>query len=223
MAKIFIVEDEENIADLVRMNLEIEGHSLSVINSGDEAIDRLAELCSSDLLLLDWMLPGTSGVEITKAVRKTSEVPILILSAKGSTSERIEGLKAGANDYLPKPFDLEELLLRVQNLLPIHKSSTVQIGLLTVDLKSFEVHDEQDVLVQELSKREIGLLELFSENEGSVISREEILDRLWGKEQFPTSRTIDNYILNFRKLFEPNPKEPRYFHSIRGVGYKFTL
>ena len=223
MARVIIVEDEENIADLLRMNLEIEGHQLEVFTRGDDALSKSEDLAKADLLVLDWMLPEVSGIELTKKVRETSNVPILILSAKGSTSERIEGLKAGANDYLPKPFDLEELLLRVQNLLPSVGDDELKIGTLTVNLESYDVVDVEGKLTNQLSKREIGLLILFKEKEGTVVSRDEILSRLWGKEQFPTSRTIDNYILNFRKIFESNPRNPQHFHSIRGVGYKFTL
>ena len=132
----------------------------------------------------------------------------------------------GANDYLAKPFDLEELILRIQNLVmnkPDLSSKSIKIGEVRVNFSSFEASDEQYKTIHVFSKREIELLELFYENEGKVVSRDDILDRLWGKDNFPTSRTIDNYILTFRKIFEQNPKEPTYFHSIRGVGYRFTL
>jgi two-component system alkaline phosphatase synthesis response regulator PhoP len=137
-------------------------------------------------------------------------------------------LKSGGNDYLGKPFDLEELLLRVSILtgrsVKKDKAQTVlSIGDKTVNFNTFEVTSGSGIRLAELSKREIDLLQLFLEKEGKVVSRDEILDRIWGKDQFPTSRTIDNYILAFRKLFEPDPKNPRYFHSIRSVGYKFTL
>jgi two-component system alkaline phosphatase synthesis response regulator PhoP len=153
-------------------------------------------------------------------------VPILFLSAKGTTADRIAGLKLGANDYLVKPFDLEELLLKIQILIngsvQADQQSQHQIGDKQVDFTSFELRDAAGVLLHTFTKREVQLLALFVEKEGRVIARNEILDRLWGLEQIPTSRTIDNYILNFRKLFEPDPKNPRYFHSIRGVGYKFS-
>ena len=132
----------------------------------------------------------------------------------------------GANDYLAKPFDLEELILRIQNLVmnkPDLSSKSIKIGEVRVNFSSFEASDEQSKTIHVFSKREIELLELFYENEGKVVSRDDILDKLWGKDNFPTSRTIDNYILTFRKIFEQNPKEPTYFHSIRGVGYRFTL
>jgi two-component system alkaline phosphatase synthesis response regulator PhoP len=222
MAKIIIIEDEGNIADLIRMNLEIEGHSTLVFSDGQKAADSINIICDSDLIVLDIMLPKISGLELANLIRSNSHVPILMLSAKGSTSDRISGLKAGANDYLPKPFDLEELLLRVQNLIPSREDGVFIVGCFTVNIESFECHDESGNKIHDFSKREVALLKLFNEKQGQVVSRDEILDRIWGKEQFPTSRTIDNYILTFRKIFEKNPREPHFFHSIRGVGYKFT-
>ncbi len=223
MNRICIVEDEESIGELLRMNLEMENFEVQLFNHGGKALQNIADLLASDLLILDVMLPEKSGLEICQEVRKTSQVPILILSAKGSTSDRVQGLKLGANDYLAKPFDLEELLLRVNNLIPQKTESSQQliIGDNQVNLITYNVHFKNGE-VKTLSKREIELLELFSEKEGQVISRDEILDKLWGTESFPTSRTIDNYILAFRKMFEQDPKNPQYFHSIRSVGYKFT-
>jgi two-component system alkaline phosphatase synthesis response regulator PhoP len=172
------------------------------------------------------MLPGKSGFEICTELRKVSNVPVLFLSAKGTTEDRIHGLKLGANDYLPKPFDLEELLLRVSILTKNTDKSTSLVEFIiadqTINFETYEVKNNTNHQLITLSKKEIELLKLFIENENKVISRDEILDRLWGKDQFPTARTIDNYILAFRKLFEQDPKNPLYFHSIRGVGYKFT-
>jgi two-component system alkaline phosphatase synthesis response regulator PhoP len=189
---------------------------------------RAGEMESFDLVILDVMLPEVSGLTICKEIRKSSKVPILFLSAKGTTQDRIAGLKIGANDYLPKPFDLEELLLRVQVLIEGVEDIQVTpikltIGKLLIDFATFQVKNIETSEIHDLSKREIDLLKLFNEKRGLVVSREEILDNLWGRDQFPTARTIDNYILAFRKLFESDPKNPQYFHSIRGVGYKFTL
>ena len=224
MNRICIVEDEESIGELLKMNLEMEDFEVHLFNDGGRAMEELDQLISSDLLILDVMLPEKSGLEICEAVRQKSKVPILILSAKGSTSDRIQGLKLGANDYLAKPFDLEELLLRVNNLLQKLENGgnqTLKIGKKEVNLDTFDVV-EGDKKVKTLSKREVELLEFFNEKEGQVVSRDEILDRIWGTDSFTTSRTIDNYILSFRKLFELDPKDPKYFHSIRSVGYKFT-
>jgi len=228
MPHICVVEDESSLSDMIRMNLELEGYSVRCFADGREALNGMDELCKADLVILDVMLPHASGIEVCEVLRKKSDAPVLFLSAKGTTADKIAGLKSGGNDYLGKPFDLEELLLRVSILtgrsVKKDKAQTVlSIGDKTVNFNTFEVTSGSGIRLAELSKREIDLLQLFLEKEGKVVSRDEILDRIWGKDQFPTSRTIDNYILAFRKLFEPDPKNPRYFHSIRSVGYKFTL
>ena len=226
MVTIYLVEDEKSLADLIRFNLEMEGYSVQVVENGLTAYNTVAQLANSDLVILDVMLPGKSGFEICTELRKVSNVPVLFLSAKGTTEDRIHGLKLGANDYLPKPFDLEELLLRVSILTKNMDKSTSLVEFIiadqTINFETYEVKNNTNYQLITLSKKEIELLKLFIENENKVISRDEILDRLWGKDQFPTARTIDNYILAFRKLFEQDPKNPLYFHSIRGVGYKFT-
>jgi two-component system alkaline phosphatase synthesis response regulator PhoP len=226
MVTIYLVEDEKSLADLIRFNLEMEGYSVQVVENGLTAYNEIAQLANSHLVILDVMLPGKSGFEICAELRKVSNVPVLFLSAKGTTEDRIHGLKLGANDYLPKPFDLEELLLRVSILTKNTDKSTSLVEFViadqTINFETYEVKSNTNHQLITLSKKEIELLKLFIENENKVISRDEILDRLWGKDQFPTARTIDNYILAFRKLFEQDPKNPHYFHSIRGVGYKFT-
>lgn len=226
MITIYLVEDEKSLADLIRFNLEMEGYTVHVFENGLTAFNAVPKLAHADLVILDVMLPGKSGFEICSELRKFAAVPILFLSAKGTTDDRIQGLKLGANDYLPKPFDLEELLLRVSILTKNTDKSTGLIEFTiadqTINFESYEVKSKSNYQLTTLSKKEIELLKLFIENENKVISRDEILDRLWGKDQFPTARTIDNYILAFRKLFEQDPKNPHYFHSIRGVGYKFT-
>lgn len=225
MYKIGIVEDEGSIAELLKLNLELEGYETTVYDHGGKAARDMDVLIVNDLIILDIMLPEVSGIDLCRQIRQRSGVPILMLSAKGATSERITGLKAGANDYLPKPFDLEELLLRVQNLLPVQEEKEIkswQIGEVDINFQTYTATHAQTRQTTALTKREVELLDLFREKEGVVVSRDEILDRLWGKEQFPTTRTIDNYILSFRKIFEDDPRNPKYFHSIRGVGYRFT-
>lgn len=227
MHKICVVEDEESIAELLKMNLELEGYATELISHGTEAFLRASEMDSFSLVILDVMLPEVSGLTICREIRKYCKVPILFLSAKGTTQDRIAGLKLGANDYLPKPFDLEELLLKVQILIQGVEEqkqhlSSYELGKYTIDFERFLLMDNESKESVDMSKREIELLRLFVKKQGVVVSREEILDELWGDDQFPTSRTIDNYILTFRKLFEIDPKNPMYFHSIRGVGYKFT-
>jgi two-component system alkaline phosphatase synthesis response regulator PhoP len=227
MAKICLVEDEKSLSDLIRMNLELEGFEVVSYDNGKAAFEKARSFGDCELVILDVMLPGVSGLDICQEIRKHSAVPVLFLSAKGTTEDRIAGLKLGGNDYLSKPFDLEELLLRVNILTQRSNvrsmdSNGMLIGQKDVNFGTFEVKDVRTNVTFTLSKKEIELLKLFDEKEGIVISRDEILDRVWGKDQFPTSRTIDNYILSFRKLFEDDPRSPKYFHSIRSVGYKFT-
>ena len=224
MSKICVVEDESSIAEMVRLNLEMESHDVTLVQDGAEALELFKRNFDFDLVILDVMLPNVSGVDLCRLIRKKSNVPILFLSAKGTTSDRIEGLKAGGSDYLPKPFDLEELLLRVAvllNMTPKAGEEIITIGNCQVNFRTFVVVDTISKQETTLSKREVALLQLFYSKQGEVISRTEILDKVWGTDQFPTTRTIDNFILHFRKTFEDNPKEPVYFISVRGVGYKF--
>jgi two-component system, OmpR family, alkaline phosphatase synthesis response regulator PhoP len=223
--KILLVEDETGLREMIALNLELEGFKVISVSDGQLALTYTTELNQFALIILDVMLPHVSGFDLCREFRKHTVVPILFLSAKGTTTDRIAGLKLGANDYLPKPFDLEELLLRVSILAGKSSSESqsqhLKIGNKDVDFETFEVR-ENGVTTATLSKREIELLHLFQLNAGKVVSRNMILDEIWGVEQFPTSRTIDNYILNFRKVFEQDAKNPVFFHSIRGVGYKFT-
>jgi two-component system alkaline phosphatase synthesis response regulator PhoP len=227
MAKICLVEDETNLNEMIVMNLELEGHEVVSLADGKSGMEIAEQAGNFDLVILDVMLPHFSGLQICEAIRKYSNVPVLFLSARGTSADKIAGLKTGGNDYLSKPFELEELLLRVKVLttgvLAVQQEEeSFTIGNKTVNFATFEVVDQSSGEQLTLSKREIDLLHLFLEKEGKVVSRDEILDRLWGKDQFPTARTIDNYILNFRKIFEKDPKHPIHFHSIRSVGYKFT-
>ena len=225
MMNICLIEDEENIVELIRLNLELEGFTVRSFQNGMRAKEMINEVIQHDLIILDVMLPEYSGFDLCKDIRALSDTPILFLSAKGIATDRIHGLKLGANDYLGKPFDLEELILRIRNLVSSktdQKIKSIQIGEVKVNFSSFEAHNNNGEIIHVFSKREIELLELFNENEGKVVSRDLILDKLWGKDNFPTSRTIDNYILTFRKIFENDPKNPIFFHSVRGVGYRFT-
>lgn len=223
MQHICVVEDEESLAEMIGLNLGLEGYKVQVISSGGEAAGLIRSGLDCDLFILDVMLPEVNGIDLCKMIRERSDTPVLFLSAKGTTGDRIEGLKAGGNDYLPKPFDLEELLLRVQVLTQGVRADEelLRIGSCSVNVKTFEAVDKTGAVVA-LTKKEVELLRLFFKHEGKVVSRTTILDHVWGQDQYPTTRTIDNFILHFRKLFEYNPREPKHFHSIRGVGYKFT-
>lgn len=219
------MEDENSLQQMIAFNLEAEGYEVIGVNDGRKALELLPSINRFNLIILDVMMPFVSGLDVCAEIRKHSQVPILFLSSKGTSADRIAGLKLGANDYLPKPFDLEELILRVSILSgKNHESESpefLKIGDLEVNFKTYQVTlDNQEIAI--LGKREVELLKLFSKHANEVISRNQILDEIWGVDQFPTSRTIDNYILNFRKIFEKDAKNPTLFHSIRGVGYKFT-
>jgi two-component system alkaline phosphatase synthesis response regulator PhoP len=206
--------------EFILFNLVKEGYNTLKYTHGDDVMANLQHVISCDLVMLDNMLPGHSGIELCKAIRSISNVPILFLSAKGNTSDRIEGLKVGANDYLAKPFNLEELMLRIQVLIP-RQTLSYKLGVYELDFESMEVSNTTNQEIHTLSKKEMTLLKLFVENENRVLSRDEILDKVWGEDVYPTTRTIDNFVLAFRKMFEGDQKHPKYFHSIRGVGYKF--
>lgn len=222
---ICLVEDEQSLIEMIQFNLELDGYDIFAIRDGGLAKEHFELKIDYDLFILDVMLPRISGLDLCKIIRERSQAPILFLSAKGTTQDRIEGLKIGANDYLPKPFDLEELILKVKILTKKEgeqKDFLLQVGELVVDFNTFEVRSLENEIMHLFSNREIELLKLFQEKEGKVVSRDEILDRVWGKDSYPTARTIDNYILVFRKIFEKNARKPQFFHSIRSVGYKFT-
>ncbi len=226
--RILLVEDEENIRDLIQLNLEAEGYEVVSTGNGRKALDLIGGQ-HFDLLLLDVMLPEVDGFSITEQVRLSNhEVPILILTAKDMAQDRIAGLKRGADDYLTKPFNLEELLLRVSNLL--RRSQRVkgeaidqfEFGNNFVNFETYEGTTFRGEAIT-LTKKEAMLLKLLVERKNEVVSRNQILQAVWGYDVFPSTRTIDNFILGFRKYFEEDPKQPRFFHSIRGVGYKFTM
>ncbi len=227
MQKILVVEDEQSLLEMITFNLELEGYEVRSVSNGRKAQELVNEISQYDLVVLDVMLPEVSGLDVCRSYRAVSNVPILILSAKGTTIDRIAGLKLGANDYLPKPFDLEELLLRVRvlvgNNLKRPQMEELTIGRMHVNFGAVEVINLETGQKHELTKRELELLQFFNQHRDEVVSRDELLNSLWKNDHFPTGRTIDNYILNFRKLFEADPKNPVYFHSIRGIGYKFTL
>jgi two-component system, OmpR family, alkaline phosphatase synthesis response regulator PhoP len=227
MARILLVEDEEHLADAIILNLELDNHQVVWANNGKKALD-VFKSERFDLILLDVMLPEIDGFTVCETIRlENGQIPILMMTAKGASSDRINGLKIGADDYLVKPFDLEELLLRINKLLKRSVESSKDelviytIGTCTIDFKKFEIKTINGKQ-QLLSKKEILLLKLLIEKEGQVVSRQEILEKVWGYDVYPSTRTIDNFILAYRKYFEANPKEPLHFHSVRGVGYKFT-
>jgi len=226
---ILLVEDEENLHEALKLNLEMEGYEVSSAYDGIKAL-AMIEQEYFDLVILDVMLPGTDGISIAETMRiKNNEAPVLMLSAKNTSADRVLGLKKGADDYLTKPFNLEELLLRVKKL--IEKNKKLQLknslgeiyffGKNKIDFKAQEAINKKGQSIQ-LSKKETMLLKLLIENKNEVVPRERILQAVWGYNVYPTTRTIDNFILSFRKYFETDSKHPKFFHSVRGVGYKYT-
>ena len=226
---ILLVEDEENLQEALKLNLELEGYEITSAYDGAEAL-RAVQKEYFNLIILDVMLPELDGIQVCETIRLSNpDSPILILSAKNSSADRILGLKKGADDYLTKPFNLEELLLRVNKL--IRKSERISarqpleevytFGKNKIDFKASEAFSKNGEKIV-LTKKEILLLKLLIENKQEVVTREKILQSVWGYNVYPTTRTIDNFILNFRKYFEEDSRNPQYFHSVRGVGYKFT-
>ena len=226
---ILLVEDEENLHEALKLNLELEDYEVTSAYDGIEAL-KAVEQEHFDLMILDVMLPELDGISVCERIRlQNIDIPILILSAKNSSSDRVLGLKKGADDYLTKPFNLEELLLRVSKL--VEKSQrlsvgkpfdqTYHFGKNMVDFKALECITKDGAKLT-LTKKEIMLLKLLIENKNEVVTREKILQAVWGYNVYPTTRTIDNFILSFRKYFEEDSRNPKYFHSVRGIGYKFT-
>ena len=227
---ILLVEDEENLQEALKLNLELEGYEITAAYDGAEAL-KAVQKEYFNLIILDVMLPEIDGITVCETIRLTNpDIPILILSAKNSSADRVLGLKKGADDYLTKPFNLEELLIRVNNLiikserlsskLPIPDMYT--FGKNKIDFKASEAFTKSGAKVT-LTKKELMLLKLLIENKNEVVTREKILQVVWGYNVYPTTRTIDNFILSFRKYFEDDSRDPEYFHAVRGVGYKFTF
>ena len=227
-ARILLVEDERNLAEGIREVLEDEGYTVQIAWDGEKGLERL-RAGEYDLVLLDVMLPKLDGFAVCETVRSEGrDLPVLFLTARGSTDDRIRGLEAGGDDYLTKPFRLKELLLRVAAILRrrtwvasvAEAGGQLSFGGNDFDFRSFQGHS-WDGREQTLTHKEAMILKLLADREGEVVSREEILDKVWGYEVYPSTRTIDNFIVRLRRRFEPNPDEPRFFLTVRGVGYRF--
>ena len=225
-SRILLVEDEEALRLTLKLNFEFEGYHVTTAVSGPEAIER-SRGARFDLVVMDVMLPGMDGYSVVETIRLEGDTtPVLFLTARNAPADRIRGLRTG-DDHLGKPFELEELLLRVSKLVrrrdqgaPPTLRTSYDFSGNHIDFNSYEVVGYNGKR-RTLGQREIMLLRLLIEREGEVVSREEILQKVWGYNVFPTTRTVDNFIVGFRKYFEADPRDPRHFHSIRGVGYKF--
>jgi two-component system, OmpR family, alkaline phosphatase synthesis response regulator PhoP len=224
---IMLVEDEIHLARGICFNLEEEGCRVSHFDSGEKALVTL-EVEHFDLIILDVMLPGMDGFQVCRAVRKLDpRVPILMLTARSDDSDRVEGLENGADDYLTKPFNLMEFLLRVKGMLrrsswyrPEPVEEGYRFGDNEVFLLSYRARTAQGEI--DLTEMEVRVLSLFFQKEGEIIPRGELLQSVWGYTSDTETRTLDNFIVRLRRYFEPDPGKPVHFQTVRGVGYRFS-
>jgi two-component system alkaline phosphatase synthesis response regulator PhoP len=226
-ARILVVDDEAHLAAGISENLEAEGYVADVAHDGAEGLDKIRAK-AYDLVLLDVMMPKLNGLEVCEAIRRDGlQTPVLFLTVKSDPADRIRGLEAGGDDYLAKPFHLKELLLRVGAILRrsdwYNRDDTgVSFAGNEIDFKTYQAR-AWDGSEHALTHKEAMILKVLSEHAGEIVPREDILDKVWGYEVFPSTRTIDNFIVRLRKRFERNPEAPAHFHTVRGVGYRFTL
>lgn len=232
MGRILVIEDEVHIAEGVQFNLEAEGHEVEVIGDGLKADSRLGEREPPlDLVVLDVMLPGMNGYEIARRTRAAGNyVPILMLTAKDETEDRVRGLEEGADDYLSKPFRLEELLARVRGLLRRRKwegsasdasaRPEIQFGEVTVHFDRFEITSPSGT--QRITTREAGLLRALIAREGEAVTRGDLLEDVWGLRPDTQTRVVDSFIVRLRRYVEVDPSHPRHIVSVRGHGYRFV-
>lgn len=226
---ILIVEDESHMAFGIKFNLESEGYRVSVVTDGPAAL-KLFERSPHgiDLVILDLMLPGMSGYAVCESLRQGgNDMPVLMLSARTLSEDRTRGYNVGADQYLQKPFELDELLAMVRNLLRRpHRQSAArtpaiyQFGRATINFDTFEAKVGEEEI--RLTPMEMSLLRYFIDNEGRVISRNELVERVWRQPYIESTRTVDNFVMRLRKYFEVDPAEPRHFLSVRGAGYRFV-
>lgn len=222
---ILIIEDDISILRGLKDNLTFEGYSVLSSADGQEGLQIALEK-HVDLLLLDIMLPGINGYEICRRLKKEKpELPIIMITARGSEMDKVGGLDLGADDYLTKPFSIPELLARIRAVLRRSTPDQNEIekysfGEITLNFKKFQAFMKDKEI--KLSSREFALMKYFIQHEGEVIHRHELLNEVWGYNVTPTTRTVDNYILDLRKKLEKDPAKPKHILSVRGVGYKFV-
>lgn len=230
-SRILLVEDEVHLQHAIKLNLELEGYQVQIAGAGTDAIRMFREQ-KFDLVILDIMLPEMDGLMVCENIRMYDQnIPVLFLSAKNTPADRISGLKKGADDYLTKPFELEELILRISKLIERNKqikdnniNKVPKLFSFGSNWINFESHEANGINGKfELTKKELLLMRLLIENKNQVVSREHILKVVWDYTVIPNTRTIDNFILALRKYFEEDPKLPVYIQSARGIGYKFVV
>ena len=224
MPRILIVDDEPAIVRGLEDNLRFEGYQTSTAPDGREAL-AVAAREAPDLILLDIMMPGMSGWDVCRELRgRGIDVPIIMLTARGEENDRIRGLELGADDYITKPFSLRELLARVHAVLrrpgPRHKVEEFAFGDARVRLRGRQAFRSGREVT--LTRKEFDLLVYLLEHRGEVVTRERLLDEVWGYERFPTTRTVDTHILRLRRKFETDPDRPAFILTVHGQGYRFT-
>jgi len=226
MSRILIVEDEIELAEGLKDNFEFDGYDVLITHDGESGL-KMALVDAPDLILLDIMLPKKSGLDVCKELRaKGVKIPIIMLTARGQEIDKVLGLEFGADDYITKPFSIRELLARVKAVLrrfpdssSDNRSSKIKIGKLWLDFERYQAEDDSGPI--ELTHKEFEILRYFRENKGQVLSRDQLLDDVWGYEHFPSSRTVDNHIVKLRKKVEIDPQQPRHILTVHGIGYKY--
>jgi two-component system alkaline phosphatase synthesis response regulator PhoP len=225
MARILIVDDEPEIVRGLEDNLRFEGYATSTATDGEAALT-LAAREAPDLVILDLMMPKMSGWEVCRALRaKGIDVPVIMLTARGAEPDRVRGLELGADDYITKPFSLRELLARVRAVLrrpgPRHKVEEYAFGDVRIRVRSRQVFKAGRAV--SLTRKEFDLLAYLLAHQGEVVTRERLLDEVWGYEKFPTTRTVDTHVLRLRRRFEGDPERPRWIITVHGQGYRFSV
>jgi len=224
VTRILIVEDEESFSDPLSYLLTKEGYEVSVVEDGGEALERF-EREGADLVLLDLMLPGMSGTEVCRHIRQKSNVPVIMLTAKDSEIDKVVGLEIGADDYVTKPYSSRELVARVRAVLRRQGepeelvSTTVAAGPVRMDVERHVVSVDGEQV--SLPLKEFELLEMLLRNSGRVLTRGQLIDRVWGSDYVGDTKTLDVHVKRLRSKIEPDPSSPRYLVTVRGLGYKF--
>ena len=223
MPRILIVDDEPEMVRGLEDNLRFEGYQTVSAPDGRRGLE-LALSEAPDLILLDVMMPGLSGWDVCRQLRARGvDVPVIMLTARGEEADRVKGLELGADDYIPKPFSLRELLARIRAVLrrpgPRLKGEELAFSDVRIHLRARLVHKAGDEV--RLTRKEFDLLRYLVEHRGEVITRDRLLDEVWGYEQFPTTRTVDTHVLRLRQKFEPDPERPRHILTVHGQGYRF--
>jgi two-component system response regulator RegX3 len=225
VTRVLVVEDEESYSDALSYMLRKEGFEVAIATNGHDALTEF-ERNGADIVLLDLMLPGIPGTEVCRQIRATSSVPVIMVSAKDDEVDKVVGLELGADDYVTKPYSPRELVARVRAVLrrgvePDHSPAALEAGPVRMDVERHvvTVNGEQ----QRLPLKEFELLEMFLRNAGRVLTRGQLIDRVWGSDYVGDTKTLDVHVKRLRAKLEPNPSEPRFLVTVRGLGYKLDL